>query len=246
MVTGLGTVEIAHALGTGRSGHAGCSLFPHLISAVHIRSIYPKQGISETHIMFDILKFDAHVQLACVRNHNLWVAKVETRVTPSMRSAARAIHLPAISSRDQLLGTALVSALATSMSVARYRLLVNVARENGANKPRLLVRTEAGFVNRLTDGGNAAPDVSRLFISRELKTALRQRVLDSYELHIEKIDQEHPDYKAMLFYGFRSVVQPELNGLPMIYKPDAVTERDKSSDRLQPLTPDLIAAEETR
>lgn len=194
--------------------------------------------------MFDIRKFEAHVQVACVRNHHVWAAKTESVVTASTRTAAKAVHLNARmrASRDQLLGIGLVSSLATSIFVARYHQLV----ADSDRLPRLLLRTERDFIERLKEGRNetGALDGSKLFISRELRKAIRERVLAKYDLAFEVADQDHPDHKALVFYAFRSVIQTELDGLPRIYAPDAVSTLD-TRRTLSPLTPDLIAAEAT-
>jgi hypothetical protein len=43
--------------------------------------------------MFDIKKYDAKVEVACVRKHHTWAAKIETKTTPSVRSAANPLSI---------------------------------------------------------------------------------------------------------------------------------------------------------
>lgn len=199
--------------------------------------------------MFDIYNFEADVTVACVRNRNAWAAQMETPVTPSTRTAGIAMHLPERISRDQLLGTGLISALATSVPRSKYPDLEDMANQHGAARPRLMLRTESEFIERLQRGRNAetgALDGSKLHVSRELRKVIRERLLERFDLSFSPIDQDGHVYKNLVFYAFRSVIQPELDGEAEIYRPNAISILARSKPRQSPLTPDLIAAESAR
>lgn len=186
--------------------------------------------------MFDLNRFEGRLEVAALRTYNTWAAKVESKVSASTRTAGKLMDAH-LRSRDTIIATGIVSSIVTSIPLTRYNQLVNMTRGAGIAKPRLLLRTEAGFVHRLQN--------SSLAISKELQKTLRLRLLDPYDLTSESVEQAHNDIhqKSLTFFGYRTLVQPELDGLPRLFMPDAISQLAPADNAIQPpLTPDFLAA----
>jgi hypothetical protein len=186
-------------------------------------------------------KFEVIATAAFWQSKQLWAAQVQLRGYGSPTKIAGSALRDWPLRRDGLLATAIISALG-NVSHKQRELLT----QHGAmDKPRLLLRVYEPFVKSLK--------TRDLQIGNRMQRTL-DRALERYEVTFETIAHEavDPTSLALTLFAERSLKTQYQGGqdhLPIVYRPAVISVVDhdvpQSLTPLTPLTPDLIAVEES-